>query len=127
MIDEPANENRYLEYGCLDPDRHYVSDYLKKAVAHFRDCKIHPDTICEGLNEEIVDLLVGDPAEDTLDEGELWSNLQLLWLVEWRVEPLIRQHIEALKRLAEKLQAERNRKAGQAASQPSNSQPGSES
>jgi hypothetical protein len=107
--DQPINDNRYLEYGALDPDRHYVRDYLKKAVEHFRDCKIHPETINDALTDEMVKLLSGDPGRDPVDENELWSNLHLLWPVRKRVAILIEQNMEGLRRAARQ-RAERSEK-----------------
>lgn len=96
--EKPINDNRFLEYGMLDPDRHYVSDYLKKACEHFRECKIHPATIIDALTTEIVGLLPGNPFRDPVDEHALLSDLMLLGRVRHRIEPLIEQYEKGIRR-----------------------------
>jgi hypothetical protein len=109
MQGEVSNENRRREWvsahRASDPQRHYVRDYLEKAVQHFLDCGIHLETINDGLAGEIVKLRPGDPFAIPADENALLSNLNLLWDVRHQIEPLIAQYERRLKRIEERRQA----------------------
>lgn len=95
--DTTANDNRYLEYGVLDPDRYYVRDYLNKALDHFEECKINRATVFWLTGKAMIDrLLPGNPKLSLSDESALLSDLTELWPFQDKINDLVEQYEAAL-------------------------------
>ncbi len=86
--DDTSNDNKELDSGVLDPDRHYVGDYMAEACAHFKERGIHRETVAGAMLDELFKMLDGNPFRSPGDEGALRADQQLLWRVMHRVAPM---------------------------------------
>lgn len=86
-----SNDNRQLDSGILDPDRHYVDDYMAKACRHFRECGFNRETVAYAMLTELFKMLEGNPFRSPADEGALRGDQQFLWGMKHRIVPMSEQ------------------------------------
>jgi hypothetical protein len=94
-----SNDNGFRENGGFDPDMNYVDDYLKKALAHFKECNISHAAIAIGLTDALVKCVPGNPYEKFPDESGIWSGLYSLWPAESHIQNRVKVYTKALERI----------------------------
>ena len=88
---DTSNDNRRRDRAGLDPDRHYVDEYMAKAWAHLKERGFNRETIADAALSEMFKLLDGNPFRSPADEGALRSDQQLLWRMKHRVQDMSEQ------------------------------------
>ena len=78
-----ANDNKELDYGVLDPDRHFVADLIAEVCDHFKSKNIDRNTIATSMLDELFKMLDSNP--------QILADMQFLWRLKNRVVPMSEQ------------------------------------
>lgn len=89
--DETANDNRQLDHGVLDPDRHYAGKQAARLCEHLREQNIDRNTVAAALLDEMFKMLDGNPFRTRGDEGALRADMDFLWRLDNRVAAMTAQ------------------------------------
>ena len=88
---ENANDNRQLDHGVLDPDRHYAGKQAARLCEHLKARNIDRNTVASALLDEMFKMLDGNPFRTGGDEGALRADMDFLWRLDNRVGAMTRQ------------------------------------
>lgn len=89
--DDLANDNRQLDHGVLDPDRHYAAEQAARLCEHLKRRNIDRNTVASALLDEMFKMLDGNPFRTLGDEGAIRADQDFLWRLDNRVSGMTKQ------------------------------------
>ena len=99
MNAQQANDNRRLDFGVADPDRHRVAAEIGAACAILTAQGIDRNTVARVLLDEMFKLLDGNPFRTGGAEGEIIADREYLFRIVQRVVPMWEQWDKGAMRL----------------------------
>ena len=86
-----ANDNRQLDHGTADPDRHMVREEVAQLCKGLTALGVDRKTIASAMLDQMFGMLDGNPFRTDADQGLVRADLQYLWSIKHRVLPMANQ------------------------------------